>query len=131
MKSDAKFKRPSLTEALKDWNQLLAERGYSTELTWVFAENLCVEKAPSAAEHFHFGFQTRFTPPAEDALDIAFDHFAETGAPIVFYRLGGRAGKSVCMLLCDPWFESKREADGFVRRDEWRMLFYPGRKEEI
>jgi hypothetical protein len=131
MKSDAPCKRPSLVDALKDWNKLLAERGFPTDVTWIFAENLCVEKSPDGPGHFHYGFQTRFTPPAEDALDIAFDHFAETNAPIVFYRLGGRAGKSVCMLLCDPWFEGKREADGFVRRDEWRILFYPGRKEEV
>ncbi len=131
MKSDAPCKRPSLVDALKDWNKLLSERGFPTDVTWIFAENLCVENSPEGAGHFHFGFQTRFTPPAEDALDIAFDHFAETNAPIVFYRLGGRAGKSVCMLLCDPWFEGKREADGYVRRDEWRILFYPGRKEEI
>jgi hypothetical protein len=131
MKSDAQFKRPSLVEALKDWNQLLAERGYATDITWIFAENLCVEKSPAGAGGFQFGFQTRFTPPSEDALDIAFDHFAETNAPVVFYRLGGRPGKSVCMLLCDPWFETKRAADGFLRRDDWRMLFYPGPKDEI
>ena len=131
MKSDAQFKRPSLGEALKDWNQLLAERGFATDITWIFAENLCVEKSQTEPGGFHFGFQTRFTPPSEDALDIAFDHFAETDAPIVFYRLGGRPGRSVCMLLCDPWFENKREADGFLRRDEWRILFYPGQKDEI
>ena len=131
MKSDAQIKRPPLGEALKDWNRLLAERGYATEITWIFSENLCVEKSHAEPGGFHFGYQTRFTPPSEDALDIAFDHFGETGAPIVFYRLGGRPGRSVCMLLCDPWFENKREADGFLRRDEWRILFYPGQKDEI
>ncbi len=131
MKSDAQFKRPSLAEALKDWNQLLAERGFATDITWIFAENLCVEKSRTEPGGFHFGYQTRFTPPSADALDIAFDHFGETNAPMVFYRLGGRPGRSVCMLLCDPWFESKRAADGFLRRDEWRILFYPGQKDEI
>ncbi|MFZ0829500.1 MAG: hypothetical protein WAO02_18985 [Verrucomicrobiia bacterium] len=131
MKSDAQIKRPSLGVVLKDWNQLLAERGFATDLTWIFAENLCVEKSHTEPGGFHFGFQIRFTPPSEDALDIAFDHFGETNAPMVFYRLGGRPGRSVCMLLCDPWFENKRAADGFLRRDEWRMLFYPGSKDEI
>ena len=131
MKSDAQSKRPTLDEALKDWNQLLAERGFATDITWIFAENLCVEKSQTGSSGFHFGFQTRFSPPSEDALDIAFDHFGETTAPIVFYRLGGRPGRSVCMLLCDPWFENKRPTDGFLRRDDWRILFYPGSKDEI
>jgi hypothetical protein len=131
MKSDAQFKRPSLEEAVKDWKKLLAERGFATDIIWIFAENLCVEKSRAEPGGFHFGFQTRFTPPSADALDIAFDHFGETDAPIVFYRLGGRPGKSVCMLLCDSWFENRRADDGFLRRDEWRVLFYPGQKDEI
>jgi hypothetical protein len=131
MKSDAPFKRPSLAEALDAWKKLLAERGFSTDIVWIFAENLCVEK--SRAEHggFHFGFQTRFTPPPEDALDIAFAQFSESDKPVVFYRLGERPGRSVCTLLCDSWFEHRNDADGFLRRDEWRVLFYPGQKDEI
>jgi len=131
MKSDAQIKRPSLEEALKDWKQLLADRGFSTDIIWIFAENLCVEKSRAETGGFQFGFQTKFTPPDEDALNIAFDHFCESTAPIVFYRLGGRSGKYVCILLCDPWFENKRETDGFLRRDDWRVLFYPGSKVEI
>jgi hypothetical protein len=131
MKSDAPFTRPSLEEALNAWKKLLAERGFATDIIWIFAENLCVEKSRAGQGGFHFGFQTRFTPPPEDALDIAFDHFGGTDAPMIFYRLGGRPGKSVCMLLCDSWFVNKREADGFLRRDEWRVLFYPGQKDEI
>ncbi len=131
MNSAAQCNRPSLEAVLKDWKKLLAERGFATDLVWIFAENLCVEKSRTEPGGFHFGYQTRFTPPAPDALDIAFDHFSETAAPIVIYRLGGRPGKSVCMLLCDPWFENKRAADGFVHRDEWRISFYPGQKDEI
>jgi hypothetical protein len=131
MKAEAPFTRPSLKEALDAWKQLLAGRGFATDILWIFAENLCVEKSHAGQGGFRFGFQTRFTPAPEDALDIAFEHFGETNAPIVFYRLGGRPGKSVCMLLCDPWFANKREADGFFRRDEWRVLFYPGSKDEI
>jgi hypothetical protein len=131
MKSEALFTRPSLKEALDAWEKLLAERGFATDIIWIFAENLCVEKSRAEQGGFRFGFQTRFTPPSEDALDMAFDHFCGTAAPMVFYRLGGRPGKSVCMLLCDSWFANKREADGFFRRDDWRILFYPGQKDEI
>ena len=131
MKSEVPFTRPSLEEALNAWKKLLAERGFATDIIWIFAENLCVEKSRTEPGGFHFGFQTRFTPPSGDALDMAFDHFSESDKPVVFYRLGGRPGKSVCMLLCDSWFENRRAADGFLRRDEWRVLFYPGQKDEI
>src|SRR5512142_1217640 len=34
-------------------------------------------------------------------------------------------------MLCDPWFESRRERDGFVARDEWLISFYPGGAAEV
>ena len=131
MKLDEPFKRPSLTEALNAWKKLLAERGFSTDIIWVFAENLCFEKSRAKPGGFCLGFQTQFSPPPDDALDVAFDHFCETDAPIVFYRLGECRGQSVCILLCDPWFVGKHETDGFLWRDEWRISFYPGQKDEI
>ncbi len=131
MSSPTPFNRPALTEALVAWKQLLAARGFATELRWIFEENLCFEKSRADQGGFHLGFQTKFTPPPEDALDIAFDHFCETDKRIVLYRLGESAGKSICVLLSDPWFETKGEADGFLRRDEWRVSFHPGPKDEI
>ena len=132
MESETKFTRPAITEALLAWRQILAERGFATKLTWIFQENLCVERQSAATGGFRRGFQTRFTPPADDALDIAFDHFSETGARMVFYRLGEiEPDNSVCILLCDPWFESKGDADGYVRRDDWKMSFHPGQSDNI
>ena len=131
MKSDESFKRPSLTEALNAWKKLLAERGFATDILWIFEENLCFEKAPAQSGGFQLGFQTQFSPPPADALDVAFEHFCETSAPMVFYRLGECRDRSVCILLCDPWFAGKREAGGYLWRDEWRMSFYPGQKNEI
>jgi hypothetical protein len=131
MESEAKFNRPKLAEALDAWKNLLAENGFATDLVWLFQENLCVEKSRAEPGGFRFGYQTKFTPPPEDALEIAFDHFCETDARVVFYRLGSVPGKSVCILLCDEWFEAKREADGFLRRDEWRVLFHPGERDSI
>ncbi len=125
------FTRPELAEALDAWKQLLTARGLSTDLRWIFEENLCFERSRAAKGGFHLGFQTKFTPPSEDALDITYDHFGESDKRIVFYRLGDNLGKSICVLLCDAWFESKGEADGFLRRDEWQMAFYPGQKDEI
>jgi hypothetical protein len=131
MKLDESFKRPSLAEALNAWKKLLAERGFSTDITWIFAENLCFEKSRAQSGGFQLGFQTQFSPPPDDALDVAFDHFCETSVPMVFYRLGECRGRSVCILLCDSWFVGKRETDGFLWRDEWRMSFYPGQKVEV
>jgi hypothetical protein len=126
MSASATFQRPKLTEALAAWQKLLAERGFAPDITWIFEENLCFEQSPAQPGGLHFGFQTKFSPPAADALEIAFDHFAESGARLVFYRLGDVRGKSVCTLLCDPWFEKKGEAEGYLRRDDWKISFNPG-----
>ena len=132
MNPTATIKRPNLVEALDAWKKLLAERDFASDIIWIFEENLCFERLNIEPGGFHFGFQTKFTPPAEDALEIAFDHFCETGARMVFYRLGDVPGrKSVCILLCDPWFENKSDADGYIRRDDWKMSFHPGHEDGI
>jgi len=131
MESEATFVRPTLADALAEWKKILAEHNFSTELLWIFEENLCIERQKSASGGFHFGFQTKFTPVPEEALEMAFDQFSETPARIVFYRLGSCPGQSVCLLLCDPWFETKKEADGFLRRDEWKISFHPGQHDQV
>jgi hypothetical protein len=123
--------RPTLTEAVDAWKKLLAERNLSTNLLWIFEENLCFEKERGAQGGFHLGFQTKFTTPSDDALNIAFDHFSESGARIVFYRLGKCRAQSVCVLLCDTWFNVKNESKGYLHRDEWHMSFHPGLDNEI
>jgi len=134
MEKSPDFSRPTLSEALEAWEKILAERRFATEAVWIFQENLCIERSRATQGGFLFGFQTQFTPPPDDALEIAFDHFAGTDSRVVFYRLGECMGKSVCILLCDPWFEAKGKSEGFLRRDEWKMSFHPGldgRIEEI
>lgn len=131
MTSVGTLNRPTLPEALVAWKKMLADRGFSSELLWLFEENLCFERAPEVPGGFHPGFQTRFTPVPDDALDIAFDDFCESGTRIVFYRLGETRQRSMCILLGDAWFDGKGEGDGYIRRDEWRMSFHPGRKEQI
>ena len=124
--SDNKITRPQFREALAAWQEFLAAQKLPSASVWIFAENLCFEPSSAIPGSLRVGFQTRFTPPSGDALEIAFDHFAETDARMVFYRLGSAAGGSVCLLLCDPWFEQQGERDGFIRRDEWGISFYPG-----
>jgi hypothetical protein len=123
--------RPALDEVLAAWQGCLAQHNLPTELLWIFAENLCLERSRAAHGSLRCGFQTKFTPPDDDALDIAYDHFCETDAPIVFYRLGSARNKSVCMLLCDSWFEEKNAVDGFERRDDWNISFRPGHAGDI
>src|SRR5689334_11343001 len=110
MNPAANVTRPPLQQALDAWKKLIADRGFSTDLLWIFEENLCFEKEPAGG--FKLGFQTKFTPPPDDALDIAYEHLGDTDARLVFYRLGECRGHSVCLLLGDPWFESKDEGDG-------------------
>lgn len=118
--------RPSLSAALSAWQQSLAAAGLPAEVLWIFPENLCIEKNAAAADGLRVGFQTKFTPPDDDALEIAYDIFSETAARIVFYRLGTAGKKSVCILLCDPLLEQRGERDGFTRRDEWNISFRTG-----
>ena len=37
----------------------------------------------------------------------------------------------MCIMLCDEWFEPKGEGEGYVRRDDWLVSFFPGGKEEV
>jgi hypothetical protein len=123
--------RPPLNEALAVWKNCLAGHGLPTEPLWIFSENLCIEHSRAVPGSFHFGFQTKFTPPDDDALEIAYDQFGETDARMVFYRLGSAQKKSVCILLCDAWFEEKTARDGFERRDDWNTSFRPGHAGDI
>jgi hypothetical protein len=131
MNEAAPVTRPNLNVLLDDWRKLLAEKGHATELLWIFEENLCFEKRPDVPGGFHIGFQIRFAPVPQDALDIAYEHFCESDARIVFYRMGESKGRSVCVLLGDEWFHSKKEKDGFVVRHEWGISFHAGQKIEI
>jgi hypothetical protein len=131
MNAATTFSRPSLGEALDAWNKTLKGRNFSTDLLWLFEENLCFEKSRPLAGGFRFGFQTKFTPPPEDALDIAYYHFSESDARIVFYRLGESGGRSVCILLCDRWFAEKDAGEGYLRHDDWNISFHPGQLEQI
>src|SRR5208282_2300469 len=97
--------RPPLDLALEAWTACLSRHALPAEPLWIFSENLCLERSHTAPGSLHFGFQTKFTPPPDDALDIAYDHFCESNARIVFYRLGSASNRSVCLLLCDTWFE--------------------------
>ena len=125
------FSRPTFTQTLDAWKAILAERRLPTELIWIFSENLCFEKEPAGERGFKLGFQTRFTPPPPDAERIAYHHFCEFEARIVFYRIGSSCGKSVCLVLGDEWFETRDESSGFIRRDDWLISFRPGSAEEI
>ena len=131
MDDKPKLQQPPFEVALKAWQTLLEQRGLPTECLWIFDENLCFERDAASPAGFRVGFQTAFTPPPPDAEHIAYDYFVEFEVRLVFYRLGTSLGKSVCLVLCDEWFESRSEADGYVRQDGGWMSFRPGGKEEV
>jgi hypothetical protein len=126
MHSRPHYARPTFDQALNAWKALLQERGLPAEFLWVYNENLCFEPNPVTAGGFRLGFQTLFTPAPPDAERIAFDYFCAIDAPLVFYRAGTAGGKSVCLMLCDPWFDRKTESDGFVWRRDWLLALRPG-----
>ena len=131
MDTTRRYQRPPFEDALATWKRLLTKRGLSTDLVWILEENLCFQKDLGTAAGVKLGFQTRFTPHSADAAKVTYHHFAELDARLVFYRIGANAGRSVCLLLCDGWFEPKTEDDGYVRRDDWLVSFFPGSSEEI
>jgi hypothetical protein len=119
-------KRPSFAAALSAWKSVLAKSGLPVDMIWLFDENLCFERNPDNPEELKLGFQTRFTPPPADAAQIAYEHFSEFKVRLVFYRIGTAGGKSVCLLLCDEWFEHMGEREGYIHRDDWLISFRPG-----
>jgi hypothetical protein len=125
------FTRPTFEESLSAWRNVLEERRLPTDLLWIFDENLCFEREPAAPNRVRLGFQTRLTPPPDGAERVAFDYFSGFPARVVYYRIGSNRNRSVCLVLCDDWFESKNEREGFVRRDDWLMSFHPGDAGEI
>jgi hypothetical protein len=131
MENTRPYQRPPFEDALPAWKGLLKQRGFSTDLLWILEENLCFEKDPGTPARVKLGFQTRFTPHPPDAAKVTYHHFAEQDERLVLYRLGANADRSVCLLLCDAWFEPKGEADGYVRRDDWLVSFFPGTNEQI
>lgn len=128
--SAPKPNRPPLAEALAAWQKHLASRNLPVDCLWIFAENLCLEPSPVSSGR-RIGYQTKFTKPSEDALDIAYDIFGETDAPVIFYRLGSSENRSVCLVLCDSWFETKGAAEGFEAQGDWGISFFAGPAGEI
>src|SRR4029077_14699496 len=86
---------------------------------------------PGVAGGGKLGIQTQFTAQPPDLAKGVYHHFAEADSRLVFYRLGECRGRSVCILLCDEWLEGKDESEGYLRRDEWLVSFYPGSSQEI
>jgi hypothetical protein len=131
MDKTRRYQRPPFEDALAAWKTLLQRRGLSTDLLWILEENLCFERDPGSPARVKLGFQTQFTPQPADAAKVTYHHFAELDARLVFYRLGANAGRSICLLLCDEWFEPKTEADGYIRHDEWLVSFFLGAEEQL
>jgi hypothetical protein len=131
MPNPTRYQRPPFEKALAVWADLLTEHDFSTDLLWVLDENLCFLKDPTAAGGVKLCIQTQFSSQPPDSAKVVYHHFAEADSRLVFYRLGSCHGRSVCILLCDDWLESKNESEGYLRRDEWLVSFYPGSTQEI
>jgi hypothetical protein len=131
METTRHYLRPPFEDCLAAWKAMLAERGFPTDVVWILEENLCFERNRQAPGGVRLGFQTQFTPQPPDAAKATYHHFAEMDQRLVFYRLGANRGRSICLQLCDAWFEPKGEADGYVRHDDWLVSFFPGADDEV
>jgi hypothetical protein len=125
------YYRPPFEDVLVAWKDLLKQRGLSTDILWILEENLCFERDAETPGGVRLGFQTVFSNPPPDAAKATYHHFAEMEARMAFYRLGESQGCSICIQLCDAWLEPKNESEGYVRRDEWLISFFPGGQETI
>ena len=74
--ANTQFDRPTLHAALAAWQTCLKQNNLAASPLWIFSENLCIETSEALPGKFRVGFQTKFTPPDDDALAIAYDHFA-------------------------------------------------------
>ena len=131
MSNNANYERPYFFEALDAWRKLLGEHGLPGEILWGLDENLVFESDPTRPNGVRLGFQTKFTATPPELAERTYAFFSEFDARMVFYCLGTSDQRSVCMILCDPVFESRGSEDGFIRRDEWLISFHPGPGKEI
>lgn len=131
MQNAQKYQRPRFDEAIKEWQRILNVSGLPMACEWILDENLVFEKDPQAPAGVRLGFQTQFTLRPADLAQATYDFFSDFEARLVFYRIGTAGGKSICLILCDPVFETRGEKEGFVRRDEWLISFHPGPATDI
>jgi len=130
--SDApKYQRPAFDAALQEWTKVLNGCGLPTKCEWILDENLVFEKDPQHAGGVKVSYQTQFTLRPKDLAQMTYEFFTHDDARMVFYRLGTSRGKSICLLLCDPIFETRGPEEGFLRRDDWLISFRPGAQTEI
>jgi len=131
MSDKLNFERPYFFDALDVWKKLLSEHGLPEDILWVLDEHLVFEHDATRPNGLRLGFQTRFTATPPELAERTYAFFSDFDARMVFYCLGKSAGRSVCMILCDPVFESRDTEDGFIRRDDWLISFQPGPGKEI
>lgn len=131
MSEKVNFERPYFFDALDEWKKILTQHGLPQDILWILDEHLVFETDPSRPNGLRLGFQTRFTSPPPELAERTYSFFSDFDARMVFYCLGKSADRSVCMILCDPVFESRDTEDGFLRRDDWLISFHPGTGKEI
>lgn len=131
MSDHTKFERPYYFDAVDEWKKILTQHSLPSDVRWILDENLCFEADSTRKGGMRHSFQTKFTIIPPDVAERTYAFFSDFEARMVFYCLGHSGGRSVCIILCDPVFESRGAEDGFIRKDEWLLSFHPGSGQEI
>lgn len=109
--------RPHFDVARAFWHVLLQERGYSSNLKWVFRENL-YHTRHNDTSNFRLVFETQIHPVTLDDVRLVYDSVRPKGHPIVFASLVSTKEFTLCTLLGDEFGTSD---DVYVK--EWDLYF--------
>ena len=130
MESETKFSRPPVTEALAAW-KISAERGFATGHHLDFRGEPLRGMAAHRAGRFPLRLPDPVHAAAVDALDIAFDHFSETGARLVFYRLGDGPGIPSAFCCATRGLKTKAMPMVFSAATNGKCPFIPATTDAI
>ena len=112
------MKRPDFDIALTHWGDLIRQRELSSNIIWVFRENL-FNAEEEQTQDLKLIFETKINPVTLDDVRLVYNQAKSYAGPIVFWMLVGTQDFSLCTLLGDTLSTCD---DIFV--DEWNLYFF-------
>jgi len=112
------MKRPDFDTAVAYWQNLIRERGLSSNLKWAFRENLCLARHENT-ENFSLVFETQVHPVTLNDVCRVYNQVRLQKHPIVFGTLVHKPEFTLCTLLGDEYL-----ADDDVYVEGWDLYFF-------